>query len=405
MYKRIAYLAPELPSLSATFVTNEIWALESRGAEVVPFSIHRPHAKAHGAKADALAQRTTILYETGLATRLASLAKLAVNHKRSFARSLGYLLGDVIKTGVVTRKAIKLMFQYTHGAHMATILRQKNVEHLHIHFAHVPTQVGMYAASLAGLPFTFMSHANDLFERPLLIPEKVKRAKQAVTISQFNIDLMSGMGADPGNMGIVRCGVHGGHSETDKVTSSTPFTFGTLGRMVEKKGMDTLLDALAILKSNHVHVRLEIAGDGPLRSMLEIQVNDLGLQEQVHFLGALPHADVMKWMQKLDGFVLAARKDSNGDMDGIPVVLMEAMTLGIPVISTALSGIPELVIQEETGLLATPADPSSLANCLTRMVEEPQSRRTWIAAAKQHVSQEFDSDLNARRLLDIIHAE
>lgn len=403
--KRIAYLAPELPSLSATFVTNEIWALEEMGVEIIPFSVHTPGAKAHGERAAELAGRTRILYNQPLTSAYGALCWNALHHKRSTLRALGQLSGDLFKLGLITPAAIKLGYQFLRGAWLARELRRTNVEHLHIHFAHVPTQIGMYAASLAGIPFSFMAHANDIFERPLLIKEKIRRSKRTVTISEFNVDLMHSQGGDPAQMRIVRCAVDSRQKApwANQDRQGEPFVIGTLGRLVEKKGVDTLIAAGQHLRDKQLDFRIEIAGDGPLREQLETQVQTAGLREQVIFKGSMPHSEALTWMASLNAFVLAGKKDRNGDMDGIPVVLMEAMNAGIPVLSTKLSGIPELVIHQRTGLLSDPGNAEELAANLKLLLEDPDLARTLSMEAKKWIGTEFDRRLNARRLLDLIH--
>lgn len=403
--KRIAYLAPELPSLSATFVTNEIWALEAMGEEIHPYSIHRPQHKAHGQKAADLAARTRILYEHKMKSNLQALKWTALNHKRSFAKATLQLAFDVIKTGLFRKKAVKLVYQFLHGAWLARDMRSRNIEHLHIHFAHVPTQIGMYASALAGIPFTFMAHANDIFERPLLIREKIKRSHKTVSISNYNIKVMAKYGGNSDKIEVVRCGV-----ESDSIMKnheigsiSQPVVIGTLGRLVEKKGIDTLIEAAAFLAESNLNFRIEVAGDGPLMDDLNDQVNAANLSGIITFLGSMPHTEALDWLKTLDAFVLAGKKDSNGDMDGIPVVLMEAMNFGIPVISTQLSGIPELVIHKQTGLLCPPDDAESLATAIQDLFRLPE-QTSWLAeVAKERIVHEFDQDLNAKRLLHIFN--
>jgi colanic acid/amylovoran biosynthesis glycosyltransferase len=404
--KRIAYLAPELPSLSATFVTNEIWTLEAMGEEIHPYSIHRPHHKAHGEKAAELAARTPIVYEKSMGRNLLDLGWTAVHHKRSMVTASLQLIGDIFKTGIIRIESMKLIYQFIHAAWLSRDLRRKNVEHLHIHFAHVPTQIGMYAAALAGIPFSFMAHANDIFERPLLIKEKIKRSHRTISISSFNIDIMANYGGDRQKIDIVRCGVDSTADtikENDKNVHG-PFVIGTLGRLVEKKGIDTLIRSAETLKRKKIDFQVQIAGDGPLHDQLIKQVEAAHLTQEVIFLGALPHSQVLEWMKTLDAFVLAGKKDSNGDMDGIPVVLMEAMNFGIPVVSTRLSGIPELVIHDETGLLCDPENDKQLAIALIDISKSKELVQRLTEAAKQHIINEFDQKLNASRLLNMFNS-
>jgi glycosyltransferase involved in cell wall biosynthesis len=169
--------------------------------------------------------------------------------------------------------------------------------------------------------------------------------------------------------------------------------------MVEKKGMDVLLRALAELRDKSYRIELSIAGDGPLRHELEQLAKDLGLSESVQFIGNLAHHQVKEWMHDLDAFVLACKQDANGDMDGIPVVLMEAMSQSVPVISTRLSGIPELVLDGKTGLLAEPADPDDLATRVDQLLSSTKLRDDLAAAARSHVESEFGQEVNLDRLL------
>jgi len=156
--KRIAYLAPELPALSATFVFNEILALEKLGAEVQTYSIHIPNSKAHGERAEQMAGQTPIVYKQSMISTFKAFVINLLTHKRSSFKGIVQFIGDLIKTGILSKTSLKLTYQFLRGAWLAGDLRRKNIEHLHIHFAHVPTQIGMYAAALAGVPFSFTAH-------------------------------------------------------------------------------------------------------------------------------------------------------------------------------------------------------------------------------------------------------
>jgi glycosyltransferase involved in cell wall biosynthesis len=169
--------------------------------------------------------------------------------------------------------------------------------------------------------------------------------------------------------------------------------------MVEKKGFDVLIRALAALKSEGLLVELQIAGDGPLKEELQNLARTLDVANLAQFVGSLPHDQVASWMRQLDAFVLACKKDRNGDMDGIPVVLMEAMSQSVPVISTRLSGIPELVIDNETGLLAQPGDHMDLARQIFRLIESETVTETVVSGAREHVVREFGQTNNIDRLI------
>lgn len=394
----VAYLGPELPALSATFIYEELNGLERRGIRVSPFSVTKA---THAAIAQGeLLKRTEVLYDRGPPLLvLEGLIALVRSGRRSF-EALGCLLSDLRSVGIRHPAFWKLGYQWLTGARLALALRRKGCTHLHVHFAHTPAQIGMYAAAFSGLPFTITAHANDIFERALLLPEKARRAKKLLTISQFNLEHLRKLGVPESRLAVVRCGVSFKHRvDIPVVGQKSHIRLGTLCRLVEKKGVDDLIRAVRCLHDQSFSVELDIAGDGPLRQQLQALVNTLELGSAVRFLGLLDHGEVSSWLRSLDVFVLACKQDSNGDMDGIPVVLMEAMSQRIPVVSTRLTGIPELIIDGQTGLLAAPADAESLAGALRRMVEDPELRGQLSAAAVRHVVAEFGQQVNLDRLL------
>lgn len=394
----IAYLAPELPALSATFVYEELLRLERRGYKVIPISVQRPAAAVRDQAA--LAARTVYLYDAPpLMTALRGLVALAGFGVRS-GHALALLLGDMFECGPLRAISWKLAYQFLAAATLGRYLQREGCRHLHIHFAHTPTQIGMYASALSGVPFTVTAHANDIFERGLLLEKKAARATRLLTISEFNRRFLESLGIPSERLGVVRCGATF-QSPSPSLAQPADGTLrvGTLGRMVEKKGFDVLLRAVAACQRRGRRIQLRIAGDGPLRAELEEAARALRISDIVHFDGSLPHSEIAAWMRELDMFVLACKKDRHGDMDGIPVVLMEAMSQSIPVVSTRISGIPELVVDCVTGLLSEPGDADGLAAQIERLADDAQLREQLITAARTHVALEFDPERNLDRLV------
>lgn len=394
----IAYLAPEIPALSATFVYEEFLGLERLGIGVVPVSVHRPQQPALGQ--EVLAARVHYLYG-GSKTELLLSGLLRLPFFAGASRALGWLLTDIVECGPLRPATWKLAYQYLAAVRLAGILRQERCTHLHVHFAHVPTQIGMYAAAMAGIPFTVMAHANDIFERGLLLARKAERAAKFLTISEYNRAYLERIGVAPAKLAVMRCGVSFPVREMPPSHQRRlSYRIGTLGRLVEKKGVDDLIRAVGLLGERACRIELSIAGDGPLRGELERLVAELRLDDRVRFEGNLPHRRVREWMHGLDMFVLACKPDANGDMDGIPVVLMEAMSQLVPVVSTRLSGIPELIVDGDTGLLANPGDPTDLAEQIDRLLDAPELRRALAERAEAHVCREFGQQVNLERLLE-----
>ena len=395
----VAYLGPELPALSATFIYEELLGLERRGVAVRPFTLRRPAHAAIGQ--EALALRTQVLYDRpAFALALDALAALPGFGGRA-VKALGWLARDMVSVGVHRPIAWKLAFQCLAGARLARAMVRGGCTHLHVHFAHTPAQIAMYASAFSGLPFTIVAHANDIFERGLLLRQKARRARKLVTISQYNLLFLRSLGVPDDKLAVVRCGVSfEPRADVPAYRVKGRYRIGTLCRLVEKKGVDDLIRALPLLRDAAWAVDLSIAGDGPLRDSLQALARELKVEGNVHFVGALGHEAVPQWMGALDVFAVACKKDSNGDMDGIPVVLMEAMSQRVPVVSTRLSGIPELVLHERTGLLAAPSDPHSLAHELRCLLDSPQLRARLAEAALHHVQAEFGQQANLDRLLE-----
>ena len=418
--KRIAYLAPEIPALSATFVYHEILALREKGYEVLPVSVHPPAAAATEQCATLLAKETLQLYPMGTVSFLAAAIYCNLRHPLRYLSAAGMLLSDMIAVGIFSRAAAGLLYRFLAAARLAGILEEHGCRHLHVHFAHVPTDIAMYAARLAGITFSFTSHANDLFERGWLLKEKVARSAQAMTISEYNRRFLRAQGADGAKIAIVRCGVDIGRFD-DRIKATNPIhppdlpplrggvdsaipVIGSLGRLVEKKGFDTLIAAAGILFKNGRIFRIEIAGDGPLKAELLKQAEQEGVADRITFLGPVANDTVPRWLCGLNQFVLACRVDSNGDMDGIPVALMESMAAAIPVISTTVSAIPELLEHETSGLIVPPADPQALADAIARLFDCAELRNRCIAGGRLKVEGEFSEEVNAEKLSQLFQS-
>jgi colanic acid/amylovoran biosynthesis glycosyltransferase len=393
----IAFLAPELPALSATFVYEELLGLERRGLRVMPITVRKPSSPATGQ--EPLSRRTHVLYGRPAPILALQALTLLPTFGAGTARAFAWLIRDMASVGLFRMIAWKLAYQCLMGARLARALRKEGCNHIHVHFAHTPTQIAMYASAFASVPFTVMAHANDIFERGLLLPQKASRAVKLLTISRFNEEYLRSIGVLPDRLAVVRCGVSFDLRASSGDFGPKPrYRIGTLCRLVEKKGVDDLLRALTVLAGTHC-VELRIAGDGPLRAPLESLAHELGIVDRVHFDGPIAHDAVKTWLRTLDVFAMACKADANGDMDGIPVVLMEAMSQRIPVVSTRLSGIPELVVHEGTGLLSQPADPASLAEQLGRLMGDAELCRRLTDAAAHHVEAEFGQEVNLDRLL------
>ena len=400
----IAYLAPEIPSVAGTFVYKEILTLQDKGIKVLPISIHKVETIVREQRVKELAENTTYLYQHNLTTALISSLAFFLKEPKSYLITLLMVFQDVYTLGITKLSSWKLLYQFIYASIAAQAIQENGCQYLHIHFAHVPTQIGMYASSLTKLPFSFTSHANDIFENKFLLKQKMERAKAGVTISQYNHRFLSERGINTDKLQVVRCGIDSStHNFVPKTKISDIPVIGSLGRLIEKKGMDDTILALSKLHQQGIDFRLEIGGDGPLNNYLQEIVKKHDLIDKIEFKGIIPNDKVYDWLKNLDIFVLACKEDSKGDRDGIPVVLMEAMLMGVPVISTNISGIPELIQDEQSGFLAQPRDPDSLASTINKALHWPDLAQIT-QVARNKVTGEFELKNNVDRLLTVFNS-
>jgi len=391
--KTIAYLSQEIPSLSATFVYGEILELKAHNINIIPISIKYPNLSELELDPviKTLLAQTSFIYKRPLIKVIQdNLILFCKNPSRYFA-TLEMMLQDVVSLGIFNPIALKLIYQFLQSSPVAKILLDQQCEHLHIHLAHVPTQVGMYAAAIAQIPFSFTAHANDLFQRCYLIDQKTERAKFVVTISDYNYNFLKTKVKDINKVKVIHCGIDlNAYQFVEKKSFSETVIIKSLGRLVEKKGMDTLILAAQELKKRDINFIIELGGSGELKNDLLELLNQYSLESHIVFAGAIAHHQVSAWLQKADLFVLACKQDRHGDQDGIPVVLMEAMAMGIPVVSTAISGIPELIQDGLSGFLATPNDPMSLTDKICQALSPKNDILKITQFARSTIVKSFD---------------
>ena len=401
------------PLRSETFVYREVRALRAAGWDVRTFSLNEPPERGVAEFAD-LETGTLCVYGPGAgATLWAALAEM-VTHPVRAAGTLVTAVGDAINPGepLSARGRLKLVGQAVAALGVARRLRAGGVRHLHCHFAHAPASVGMYAARQAGVPFSFTGHANDLFQRRALLRRKLERAAFVACISEWHRAFYRD--ACPEGMSryhVVRCGVDvaAWTPKADagrEIPPNDPLRVLTVCRLVEKKGIDTLVRALAAFgKSTGRAWRLTVGGDGPERARLEALAGELGCAASVEWLGAVGNDAVRQLLGRADLFALPCREDRNGDRDGIPVALIEAMACGVPVVSGDLPAIRELIRPDDTGVLVDPSSPEPLAAEVGRLADDPARRARLARAARAWVEAEFSLAANVDRLRSHILAE
>jgi glycosyltransferase involved in cell wall biosynthesis len=399
--KTIAYVSSQFPLRSETFVYREVRGLRSRGRDVVAVTLYPPTDPPPAA--DDLVRGRLMVYGFAKVATLHAASREAVSHPLRSLRTMLTAWKDVLlpREPMTVKARLKLPVQATAALGLAHRLRARGVRHVHAHFAHAPATVAMYAARQLGVPFSFTGHANDLFQRRTLLKRKLRRAAFVGCISQWHRGFYRSIcRRDDEDYPVIRCGVDvDAFAPADREHDpSKPLAVLTVCRLVEKKGVDTLLRALHAFDPAGERWRLTIAGDGPQRSRLETLASELQVGSAVRFLGAVDNDAVRDLLGGSDVFALPCRVDSAGDKDGIPVVLMEAMACGVPVIAGDLEAIRELIEHEKSGLLVDGSRVEPTRDAIARLADAELLRRALAHAGRVRVREEFSLQTTLDRL-------
>ena len=279
------------------------------------------------------------------------------------------------------------------ACHWVRALRQQDVSHIHSQWIHSCGTIGMYGAWLLGVPFSFTGHAVDLFRDRAALEDKIRRADFIVCISAFHREFYLNYGARPEQLILAYCGIDVSHFQPNgrQVRAGKAIRILSSGRLVEKKGFRYLIEACRLLSNRGEQYECTIAGSGPLEETLREQVSELGLSDRITVTGKpLTQEQLPEFMRSGDIYCLPCVWAADGDVDGLPQMLMEAMACGLPVISTPVTGIPDLVIDGETGLLVQSRNAEQLADALYTLLRDRQLRQRLAQQGRAFVTEQFN---------------
>ncbi|HYD46839.1 MAG TPA: glycosyltransferase family 4 protein [Terriglobales bacterium] len=399
---RVAYIMNVFPNLTETFVYRELATVRGQGVDVIPFAIRRPK------ESDVSRDAQHYFAETVYILPLSIPGTLREHLRALAARPLRYLR-LLWQTGrgqhQSWRDRGRSLAHFIEAIALIPAIRASGVEHLHAHFAVGSATCAWILGSYLDLPFSFTAHAYDIYLDRLLLPEKLRDAGFVVTCTEENRrHLLATYRAQPQAIRVVHHGVDIDRFVPSPRSSRETPRILSVGRLCEQKGFDVLLRACALLAREGVAFRCDIVGDGPLREPLEALVAELELGERVRFVGRAFQEELPGHYAAADIFALACKRASDNDRDGIPNTLMEAMASGLPVVSTRFSGVPELVLDGTTGLLAPPEDPAAFADGLRRLLADAELRWQLGNAGRMRVTREFSLERAAAELIGFFRA-
>jgi colanic acid/amylovoran biosynthesis glycosyltransferase len=382
--RHLGYVLKRFPRISETFVAAELIELERQGERVTVFALRRPQEPFEHAFVGELAARVVYLPYRPLREPLRTLRALVHVWRASPRGWLRAAAAGLVPPGIA---GLRKLLQ-------ATVLRveleQAGVDHVHAHFATSAARLANLVRRMGGPTYSVTAHAKDIYAdgiRRDRLREKLAEASFVATVSEANATYLSSL-LEMRRPSVV-------HNSVDLRRLDSPETNGgrernvvlSVARMIEKKGLSDLVAACGILARRGVPHRLEVVGEGPLRRELETAAARHGVAAS--FLGALPNEQVVERYRRATVFCLPCVVAESGDRDALPTSVLEAMALGLPVVTTSLNGLAEAVVHEQTGLVVPGRDPESLAEALERLLGDPGLRERLARNARAHVEEHF----------------
>jgi len=400
---RVAYLTGSYPRATDTWIQREVASLRQSGVAVDTFSVRKP-GEEHLVGASQLTERSQTSY---LHPRLRSFATLKLHGRLLASAPLSYARAALLATKTARPDFKGLAYQlayFVEAGLLASEISNRGIKHLHNHFGDSSATVAMLAAEIGGFSWSFTLHGPQIFFEAdqWRLDEKIARAAFCVCISHFcrSQATIFSDSADHDRLHIVHCGV-ASNQEPPLISQASDRDGQRLifvARLAEVKGLKVLFDAMVRLRKTYPKLRLTVVGDGPSRSRYETLAAQLGLAESIRFTGYQSQPEVAALLTDADVFVLPSFAE------GVPVTLMEAMSVGLPVVSTTVGGVTELVEDGINGFCVAPGDVDGLVNRIDRLLADPNLRTKLGSAGQAKVLHEFSNDTEAARLQTLFQA-
>ena len=399
----LAVVLGEFPSTSETFILREMLELERQGFRIVPFALAAPEEAAAHADAAELAARTLYRPPPLSLTCLLRQGLALVRYPAGYLSALLFVLRHALRAPGTARELVGSLLTAVCFALAAP--RRPQLRHVHAQFCSAPATVGLLLAEVLGVTFSMSCHARDIFTREsILLGRKLSEAEFAAVCTRHGQERLQRqhplVAGD--NVHLLYHGIDPSRFMPPLEPPPAPRVVLSVGRLVPKKGFDILLRAAALARSHGAEFELHIVGEGPERDDLEHLAVGLGLRDTVVFHGRMTQEQLLPLYARAHVFALASVVTEDGDRDGLPNVLLEALAMGVPTVGAATGGIPEIIEHEQTGLLAKPGDPEDLAQQLERIIYDEELRDRVRRAGRERIIMEFDITRNAEKLAALL---
>lgn len=391
----VGYVMSRFPKLTETFILAELEAMDRAGVRVELYPLLRQTGEPVQPAAVRWVERAHFLPFLSLPILRSQWTFLRDRRRRRrYLRAFADMLRGTWRSANFLVGGIGI---FPKVAHASLAMADSGVEHVHCHFANHPALAGWLIHRLVGIPYSFTAHGSDLHVDRTMLQAKVAEAAFVVTISGDNrsvIESTAGSAA-AGKVEVIHCGVDPDAFRPTDRSEDGPLRIVAVGTLHEVKGQAHLIDACRLLAERGIDFTCRFIGDGPDRAALEARIQRHGLADRVEFVGRMTSDGVAAELAAADVLAAPSVPTRGGKREGIPVVLMEAMASGLPVVASRLSGIPELVTDGLDGLLVAPADDAPLADALARLSADPGLRKRLGEAGRARIQRDFDVDRNA----------
>jgi glycosyltransferase involved in cell wall biosynthesis len=394
----VGYVMSRFPKLTETFILAELEAMDRAGVRVELHPLLRQTGEPVQPAAARWVERAHYLPFVSIPIVRSQLHFLRDRRlRRRYLRALLDLLKGTWRSPNFLLGGIGI---FPKVVHTALAMVDEGVEHVHCHFANHPALAGWLIHRLVGIPYSFTAHGSDLHVDRTMLPTKVDEAAFVVTISGDNRDVIEQTAGSraAGKVQVIHCGVDPAAFQPGTRDTEGPLRIVAVGTLHEVKGQTYLVEACRRLAERGVDFTCRFIGEGPDRDALAALIERHGLGGRVRLVGRMTSDGVAAELAVADVLVAPSVPTRGGKREGIPVVLMEAMATGLPVVASRLSGIPELVTDGVDGLLVQPGDAAALADALARLADDRPLRERLGAAGRETVLRDFDVDRNAAAL-------
>jgi len=405
--KKIAYVVSHFPKLTETFILDEMIAIEQNGLSIELFPLIRDRSKVVHPAAKPFIIRAHFQPFISLAILKANLFYI----KRKPGEYLDTLFSVLKCTWGSYRLFVGSIGIFPKSVFFAYQMAVEGITHVHAHFARHATTTGFVIQRMAGIPYSFTAHGSDIHVDRHMLREKVAEADLVVPISNFNqkVILEECKGQYLDKLKVIHCGVDTQQafkprSWNEDIENRTTVSIICIGTLHEVKGQTYLINSCKILKEAGYNFVCHFVGDGPDRPSLVKQAAQYGL-DCIIFHGVLTRPEIIQMLQEMDIAVTPSVPAHDGRREGIPIVVMEAMASGLPVVASNISGIPELVEDNRNGFLIPPCDVGALVTAIERLIQEPGLRRRFGMAGREKIEKEFSLQLNAAKLAQYFQSD